>query len=56
MLLFILLPIEINVVTQEKKPQKNAVKVFGSGNGKIILILLAKVVTFYIRLIIIHIR
>ena len=52
----ILLPTKTNAVTQKRDRKKNAVKALGSGGGKMILTLLAEVVTFHVRLTTIYIR
>ena len=51
-----LLPMEVNAVAQKKSYKKNKVEAFGSGNGKTILTLLIKSITFYVELIIIYVR
>ena len=46
MLLLILLPMEVDAFMQEKRYERNTVGIVGSNNGKVILILLTKVITF----------
>ena len=50
MLLFILLPTEVDAVTQERYCKGNAVETFGSSGGKVVFTLLAKVIVFYVGL------
>ena len=52
----VLLPTEVDAVIQEECYKRNAVGALGSGNGKVILTLLAKVIAFYVGLITIDIR
>ena len=56
MLPLVLLPTEVNTVTQEECYKRNTVRALGSGGGKVILILLAKVITFYVGLTTINVR
>ena len=53
---FILLATEVNAVKQKKCCKRNAVEALGSGGGKIILTLLAKVIPFYMELTTIDVR
>ena len=55
MLLLILLPVEVDAITQEKSCKKNTIGAFGFSGGKVILIILTKIITFYVGLITIHI-
>ena len=50
MLLFVLLPTEVDAVTQKGCCKGNAIGALGSNSGKVILALLAEVITFYIGL------
>ena len=47
MLLFVLLPTEVDAVTQEEYCKENAVRALGSGSDKVVLTLLAEVIVFY---------
>lgn len=51
-----LLLAKTNLVPKKRYSKKNLVGVFGSGNAKVILTLLIKLVAFYIRLAIIHVQ
>ena len=51
----ILLPMEVNAVMQEKNCKKNAIRALGSDGSKMIFILLAEVIAFYVKLTIIYI-
>ena len=51
----ILLPIEVNMAIQKKSCKKNMIRAFSPNNGKVILILLTKIVKFYVRLTIIYV-
>ena len=52
----ILLSTEVDMVMQEEYWKKNTVGALGSSGGKVILILLAKVIIFYVRLTTIDVR
>ena len=56
MLPFVLLPTEVDAVTQKECCKGNAVGALGSGGGKVILTLLAKVIAFYVGLTTIDVR
>ena len=56
MLLLILLPMEVDAVTQEKSYKKNIIEALSSGSSKMILTLLTKVIIFYVGLITIYIK
>ena len=56
MFLLILLPTEVDAVTNQRCYKKNTVRAFGSGGDKMILTLLAKVIIFYMGLTTMHIR
>ena len=56
MFLLVLLPIEVNAVTQERCCKENTVGALGSGSSKLILILLTEVIAFHVKLITIDIR
>ena len=56
MLPLVLLLTEVDTVTQEKCCKRNTVGALGSSDGKMILTLLAEVITFYIRLTTIDVR
>ena len=49
MLLLVLLPTEVDAVTQEKCCKGYTVRAFGFGDGKVILTLLAEVIKFHVR-------
>ena len=46
--LFLLLPAEVDLVLKEESNKRNSVGTFGFGSGKVILILLTKVIAFYL--------
>ena len=50
MLPLVLLPTEVDVVTQERCCKKNTVGALGPGGGKVILTLLAEVIAFHVGL------
>ena len=52
----ILLPTEVDAIIQEGCCKENTVEALGSGNGKMILTLLAEDITFYVGLITIDVR
>ena len=56
MLPLVLLPMEVDVVTQERGCKRNAVGAFGSSGGKVILILLTEVIAFHVGLTTIDVR
>ena len=56
MLLLVLLPSKVDAIMQEKCCKTDAVGAFGFGSRKMVLILLAEVIAFYIELITIDIR
>ena len=56
MLSLVLLPTKVNAITQEEYCKKNTVRALGPGGGKVIFTLLAKVITFYMRLTTIDVR
>ena len=56
MLLFVLLSMEVDAVTQEKCCKKNTVGALGSDGGKVIFTLLAKVIAFHVGLTTINVR
>ena len=56
MLLFVLLPTEVDAMTHERCCKTNAVGVFGSGGGKVVLTLLAEVIVFHVGLTTIDVR
>ena len=56
MLPFVLLPMEVDAVTQEECNKRNAVGALGSGGGKVVLTMLAEVIAFYVRLTMIDVR
>ena len=56
MFLLVLLPTEVDTVMQKKCYKGNAVRALGSGGGKVILTLLAEIITFYVELTIIDVR
>ena len=53
---FVLLPTEVDAVTQDGCCKKNAVGALGSGTGKVVLTLLAEVIAFHVGLTTIEIR
>ena len=56
MLSLVLLPTEVDAVTWEEYCKVNTIRAFGFGGGKVILTLLAEVITFHVRLIMIDVR
>ena len=56
MLLFVLLLTKVHAVTQEACYKKNAIGALGSGGGKVVLTLLAKIIAFHVRLSTIDVR
>ena len=56
MLPLVLLSIEVDAVTQERCCKRNTVGAFGSGDGKVILVFLAEVIAFHMRLTTIDVR
>ena len=56
MLPLVLLPSEVDAVTQERCCKENMVGAFGSGVGKVILTLLTEVIAFHVGFITIHVR
>lgn len=56
MFLLILLLVKIDLVVKKGLSKKNLIWVLGSDSGKIVLILLIKVLAFYIRFTIIHVQ
>ena len=56
MLSLVLLPTEVDTVTQKRYCKGNAVGVLDSGSGKVILTLLAEVIAFHVRLTTIDVR
>ena len=52
----VLLPTEVNAVTQERCCKENTVGAFGPGDGKVILTLLAEVIAFHMGLTTIDVR
>ena len=52
----VLLLTEVNEVLKEGCYKRNAIGAFGSGGGKVILILLTKVIAFHVGLTIIDVR
>ena len=56
MLPFVLLPIEVNAITQERCCKGNAIGAFGSGGGKMVLTLLAEVIASHMGLTTIDVR
>ena len=56
MLPLVLLPIEVDAITQERCCKRNAVGAFGSGGGKVILTLLTKVIAFHVGFTTIDVR
>ena len=53
---FVLLPTEVDAVTQEGYCKGNAVEALGSSGGKVVHILLAEVIAFHVGLITINVR
>lgn len=53
--LLTLLPTKVDVVMHEKSCKENVVGPLGSGGGKLILTLLAKIIIFHVRLTMIYI-
>ena len=56
MLPLLLLPTKVDAVTQERCCKGNAIRALGSGSGKVILTLLAKVIAFHVGLTTINVR
>ena len=56
MLLHILLPMEVDVITEEKCCKGNTVGALGSSGGKVIFTLLAEVIVFYMGLTMIDVK
>ena len=56
MLLLVLLPIDVDAVTQEGCYKGNTVGVLGFGGSKVIFTLLAEVIAFYMGLTTIDVR
>ena len=56
MFLLILLPTEVDMVEQKRNYKKNTVGALDFSGSKVILILLIKVITFYMKLATIHVR
>ena len=56
MLLLVLLPTKVDAVTQKRYCKGNAIGLFGSGGGKVILALLAEIIAFHVELTIIDVR
>ena len=56
MLPLVLLPAKVNAVMQEKCCKENTIRAIGSGGGKVILILLVKVIVFHVGLTTIDVR
>lgn len=54
--MFILMSIKTDLTAKEQSGKKNAFEIGGAGSIKVILILLTKVLTFYMRLFIVEIR
>lgn len=53
--LLILLPTKVDIVPKKRRDKENVIRVFSSNNGKVIFILLAKVLIFYVRFISIYV-
>ena len=56
MFLLILLLLKINIVIKKQNSKKIAIKTFNFNNKKAIFKLLRKIITFYIKIIIIYIQ
>ena len=52
----VLLPTEVDTVTQEEFCKENADEAFGSSGGKVILALLAEIIVFHVGLTIIDVK